>query len=156
LVTGVGGDTGSGPPEVGGGARRSHTDADGGGSVSRQWHQVAVVESDGVAAAKTIRDEVLGSRRLLGTRGKFRIVVQNFMLIGYTRYICRLTDEYTVKYILRLTDEYSGLHSAVETIFLDFSTEKYSSIIFFGTEEYNKTEKYSLFSIVTTSTGNKR
>jgi hypothetical protein len=140
----VGGDTGSGPPEVGGGARRSHADADGGGSVSRQWHQVAVVESDGVAAAKTIRDEVLGSRRLLGTRGKFRIVVQNFMLIGYTRYICRLTDEY------------SGLHSAVETIFLDFSTEKYSSIIFFGTEEYNKTEKYSLFSIVTTSTGNKR
>jgi hypothetical protein len=89
-------------------------------------------------------------------RGKIRIVVQNYMLIGYTQYICQLTDEYTATYIHLLTDEYSGLRSVVETIFLDFSTEKYSSVIFFGTEGYNKTEKYSLFSIVTTSTGNKR
>jgi hypothetical protein len=31
-------------------------------------------------------------------------------------------------------------------IFLDFGTEEYSSVIFLGTEKYNKTEEDTLFS----------
>jgi hypothetical protein len=48
--------------------------------------------------------------------------------------------------IRRLTDKYSGLHSSVSGIFLSFSAEEYSSVIFLGTEEYNKIDECTMFS----------
>jgi hypothetical protein len=49
-------------------------------------------------------------------------------------------------YISRLTDKYSGLHSSVPGIFFSFGIEKYSSVIFLDTEEYNKIEEDAMFS----------
>jgi hypothetical protein len=49
-------------------------------------------------------------------------------------------------YIRRLIDLYYHIYSSVPGIFLGFGTEEYSSVIFLGTEEYNKTEECTLFS----------
>jgi hypothetical protein len=51
-------------------------------------------------------------------------------------------------YIHRLTDEYSDLRLSVSGIFINFSTKKYSSVIFLGIKEYNKTEECIMFSVV--------
>jgi hypothetical protein len=39
----------------------------------------------------------------------------------------------------------SGLYSSVPGIFLSFDIDEYSSVIFLGIEEYNKTEEDTLF-----------
>jgi hypothetical protein len=58
--------------------------------------------------------------------GKRAPQVWNFYSRRPPWYIRRLNDE---------TDEYRGLRSSVT----GFCTEEYSSVIFLGTEEYNKT-----------------
>jgi hypothetical protein len=62
------------------------------------------------------------------------------------RYICRLTDEYTVTYIHRLTDECTGLSLPVQVTFLGAGTEECSLVIFLVTEKYKIIKKYTLFS----------
>jgi hypothetical protein len=61
-------------------------------------------------------------------------------------YVCRLTDECTVIYIRRLTDKYSDLRSSMLDIFLGICIKEYILVIFISTEEYNKTEEYTLLS----------
>jgi hypothetical protein len=61
----------------------------------------------------------------VGCEEKLGMRYKNGMFVGYTRYICWLTDEYTVTYISQVTDECTRLCSSVETIFLGSSTKEY-------------------------------
>jgi hypothetical protein len=74
------------------------------------------------------------------------MVVQKIDIHQGPPYIHRLTDECTTTYIRRLTDEYIGLYSSVRCTLLGLGIEEFSSIIFFGIEEYKKIEKDTLFS----------
>jgi hypothetical protein len=76
--------------------------------------------------------------------------------VGYTRYIhrlidkytithiCRLIDKYTTTYICRLIDECTRLYSSIEAIFLGSGTKEYIAVIFLSTEEYKSTEECTM------------
>jgi hypothetical protein len=61
----------------------------------------------------------------VGCKEKLGMRYTNGMFVGYTRYICRLTDEYTAMYICQVTDKCTKLCSSVEIIFLGSGTEEY-------------------------------